>query len=278
LVGNAAVSGKILRLTPARRNQAGAVWFRDKQPVRSGFETTFQFQLTQQDWLFHGTDGFAFVLQNSGPSALGGRGMAGGFGVSDPTNPPHPGIPWCIAVFFDTLRNPQEGDPSSNYIAIRANGSPTGMRWPAARLAFTPNLSIRLKDRKVHTARILFQPPVLSVFLDGSLAPVLKTAVDLSIVMDRQGSAWVGFTAATGWDGKTTTFSTGLSRARRFLRACPWSPLTLVFRCRHVCLIAIYARPSAPSSRITARATTSFCLPIWNGAPVSQTRPVEQWW
>jgi hypothetical protein len=116
-----AVSGKILRLTPARRNQAGAVWFRDKQPVRSGFETTFQFQLTQQDWLFHGTDGFAFVLQNSGPSALGGRGMAGGFGVSDPTNPPHPGIPWCIAVFFDTLRNPQEGDPSSNYIAIRAN-------------------------------------------------------------------------------------------------------------------------------------------------------------
>jgi hypothetical protein len=199
LIGNAAVSGKILRLTPARRNQAGAVWFRDKQPVRSGFETTFQFQLTQQDWLFHGTDGFAFVLQNSGPSALGGRGMAGGFGVSDPTNPPHPGIPWCIAVFFDTLRNPQEGDPSSNYIAIRANGSPTGMRWPAARLAFTPNLSIRLKDRKVHTARILFQPPVLSVFLDGSLAPVLKTAVDLSIVMDRQGSAWVGFTAATGW-------------------------------------------------------------------------------
>jgi hypothetical protein len=198
-VGDAAVSGKVLRLTPARRNQAGAVWFRDKQLLRSGFETTFQFQLTHQDPLFHGTDGFAFVLQNSGPAALGGRGSAGGFGVSDPTNPRHSGIPWSIAVFFDTCRNKEEGDPSSNYIAIRTNSGPAKMRWPAARLAFTPKLSVHLKDRKVHTARIVFQPPVLSVFLDDSIAPELETAVDLSIVMDQQGCAWVGFTAATGW-------------------------------------------------------------------------------
>ena len=73
------------------------------------------------------------------------------------------------------------------------------MRWPATRLAFTPALSVRLKDGKVHTARIVFHPPVLSVFLDGAPAPVLESAVDLSIVMDQQGSAWVGFTASTGW-------------------------------------------------------------------------------
>jgi hypothetical protein len=201
LAGDAGVSGRVLRLTPARRNQAGAVWFRDKQPVRSGFETTFQFQLTHQDWFFqfHGTDGFAFVVQNSGPAALGGIGSAGGFGVSDPTNPRHAGIPWAVAVFFDTLRNPEEKDPSSNYIAIRANGSPPETRWPPARLAFAPNLSVRLKDRKVHSARVTFQPPVLSVFLDGSVAPVLETVVDLSIATDQQGSAWVGFTASTGF-------------------------------------------------------------------------------
>ena len=51
----------------------------------------------------------------------------------------------------------------------------------------------------MHTARIIFQPPVLSVFLDGSVAPVLESVVDLSIATDHQGSAWVGFTAATGW-------------------------------------------------------------------------------
>ena len=143
LVGDATVSQKALRLTPARSNQAGAVWFRDKQYIRSGFQTTFQFQLTGQDWFFHGTDGFAFVLQNCGPAALGGRGSAAGFGMTDPSNPRHPGIPWAIAVFFDTLRNPQEGDPSSNYIAIRANGGPDRMRWPAARIAFTPRLNVR---------------------------------------------------------------------------------------------------------------------------------------
>jgi hypothetical protein len=66
-------------------------------------------------------------------------------------------------------------------------------------MALTPNLSVRLKDRKVHTARVIFQPPVLSVFLDGSVAPVLETVVDLSIATDQQGRAWVGFTASTGF-------------------------------------------------------------------------------
>ena len=47
-------------------------------------------------------------------------------------------------------------------------------------------------------ARILFQPPVLSAFLDGSTAPVLEGVVDLSIVVDLHARAWVGFTASTG--------------------------------------------------------------------------------
>jgi hypothetical protein len=199
LVGDAAVSGKALRLTPAKGDRSGAVWFREKQPVGSGFETTFQFQLTHEGGLGHGADGFAFVLQNSGPEALGGRGSAGGFAVSDPEyRHREKAIPSSVAVFFDTYRNEEQGDPSPNYIAFCTSGKPTEMRWPAPRVAFTPNLSVHLKDRKVHTARILFQPPVLSVFLDDSPGPVLQSVVDLSIVVDRQGSAWVGFTASTG--------------------------------------------------------------------------------
>ena len=199
LVGDAATSGKTVRLTRAKSNQSGAVWLREKQPVASGFETTFQFQLTRQGGLGHGADGFAFVLQNAGPEALGGRGSAGGFAVADPSyRHKETAIPWSIAVFFDTFRNEREGDPSDNYIALCTYGKPSGMGWPAPRLAFTRNLPVQLKDRNVHTARILFQPPVLSIFLDDSPAPVLETAVDLSIVVDRQGSAWVGFTASTG--------------------------------------------------------------------------------
>ncbi|SPF36257.1 exported hypothetical protein [Candidatus Sulfopaludibacter sp. SbA4] len=200
LVGDAALSGgKVLRLTPARENRAGAAWILEKQHVASGFDTTFQFRLTQQGGLGHGADGFAFVLQNSGPAALGGRGSAGGFAVADANfHPKEMGIPWSIAVFFDTFQNADEGDPSANYVAFRTHGRPSEMRWPAERLAFTPRLRVPLKDRKVHTARILFQPPVLSVFLDRSTAPVLEAVVDLSIVLDPQGSAWVGFTASTG--------------------------------------------------------------------------------
>ncbi len=61
----------------------------------TGFDTTFQFQLTHQDWPFYrGADGFAFVAQNSGPDALGGMGSAAGFGVGDSIGvPPDAGIP-----------------------------------------------------------------------------------------------------------------------------------------------------------------------------------------
>jgi hypothetical protein len=172
------------------------VWLREKQSVASGFETTFQFQITKSGGLGHGADGFAFVLQNSGPEALGGKGSAGGFAVSDRTYHHETGIPWSIAVFFDTFRNREAGDPSDNYVAFCTYGRPDEMRWPASRLAFTPKLHVRLRDGQVHSARILFRPPVLSVFLDDS--PVLESAVDLSIVIDPHGSAWVGFTASTG--------------------------------------------------------------------------------
>ena len=109
LVGDAVVTGNTLRLTPAKGNRSGGAWFHEKQPVGSGFETTFQFQLTHPGGLGHGADGFAFVLQNSGPEALGGRGSAGGFAVTDPDfRHREAAIPWSIAVFFDTYRNKDE--------------------------------------------------------------------------------------------------------------------------------------------------------------------------
>jgi hypothetical protein len=197
-VGDARISNNVLRITTAHQNRSGAAWFHDKQPVGSGFETTFQFQLTEPGGLGRGADGFAFVLQNSGTEALGGLGSAGGFAVAAPGNGSKPGIPWSIAVFFDTFKNAEEGDPSGNYIALRTYGRPAEMRWPEARLAFTPKLRVHLKDRKVHTAQIIFRPPVLAVFLDDSTRPDLQAVVDLSIIVDHQGSAWVGFTASTG--------------------------------------------------------------------------------
>lgn len=210
LLGSAKTHGRILRLTPAKRYKTGAAWLRQKQSVRTDFETSFQFRLTHQAWRAGGADGFAFVVQNTGPRALGGRGSAGGFALEDTESFGHrprgdsynshdSAIPWSVAIFFDTWQNKNEGDPSDNYIAVRTIGRPAQMHWPADRLAFTRNLTVQLKDHKVHTARIVFNRPVLQVFLDDSARPVLQTTVDLSLVTDPQGKAWVGFTASTGW-------------------------------------------------------------------------------
>jgi hypothetical protein len=198
LQGSAAGWGKALRLTPATAQQTGAAWFAEKQALRGGFETTFQFQLTQQGGL-SGADGFAFVIQNTGPAALAGRGSAAGFAMGDGQRDwKVPGIPSSIAVFFDTYRNEEDRDPSDNYIVICTNCQLPEMRWPPAKLAMVRKLKTDMKDRRVHTARIIYKPPVMTVFLDNLSVPVLSSTVDLSMVLDGGGSAWVGFTSSTG--------------------------------------------------------------------------------
>jgi hypothetical protein len=197
LTGSAAVREGVLRLTQAQRHLAGAAWLEQKVTVSNGFDATFQFRLTHYGGLGGGADGLAFVLQNNGPDALGGRGSAGGFALGDP----HyyhtgPGIPRSIAVFFDTFHNGETHDPSDNYVGIFNAGTPQAMRWPPPRLAYATKLRTRLKNGKTHAARILYQPPVISVWLDDY--EVLSTTVDLHTVMDTDGSAYVGFTASTG--------------------------------------------------------------------------------
>lgn len=192
-------AGRALRLTEARNNRIGAVWHTGKQSVSGGFETEFQFQLTGQGGLGNGADGFAFVLQNSGPDAIGGAGSSGGFALGDGRwNGRGEGIPRSIAVFFDTHRNRGENDPSDNYIAICAHGRVGEMKWPPPRLAMVKKLNVKLKDKRVHYARIVFEPPVMRVYLDSMKTPVLASTVDLSTVVDGDGTAYVGFTASTG--------------------------------------------------------------------------------
>jgi len=149
--------------------------------------------------LGEGADGFAFVLQNNGPGALAGRGSAGGFAFGDGSrNRNSPGIPNSIAVFFDTFKNDDGRDPSDNYIAICTHGKIRDMRWPPSRLGIARKLPLRLKDGRPHDVRIVFKPPVMSVYLDDPEQPVLTAAVDLSPVVSRDGAAYVGFTASTG--------------------------------------------------------------------------------
>jgi hypothetical protein len=193
LAGSASLNGEVLRLTSAKPDLAGAAWLPERQPVGNGFETTFQFRLTEPGGLGRGADGLAFVLQNSGTSALGGQGSGGGFALQREGSA---AIPQSIAVFFDTFRNEEIGDRSNNFVTVCTAGSSQDVRWPPPRLAASGKLAVNLKDRKVHTANITYQPPALTIYLDGK--QVLATAVDLSTVIGADGGAWVGFTASTG--------------------------------------------------------------------------------
>ena len=142
-----------------------------------------------------GADGLAFVLQNSGPEALGGRGSGGGFALGEGGDAGQ-GIARSIAVFFDTYQNENIGDRSNNFVTISTAGNVDEMQWPPARLGSSKKLRVRLKDGRTHTARIVYEPPAITVYLDGQR--VLSAIADLSAVIGVDGSAWAGFTASTG--------------------------------------------------------------------------------
>jgi len=127
------------------------VWATLRQPVGDGFDTTFQFLLT--DLAFIGADGFAFVIQNAdqspsgsgGPSALGFNAASLGYG----------GIPNSLAIEFDTWPNFDLGDPNDNHISIHTAGAFGNTPDEAFSLGSTTPIPY-MKDGNVHTARIAY--------------------------------------------------------------------------------------------------------------------------
>ncbi len=198
LVGDARWRGETLRLNPPEEMQAGGAWRRDKVAIAGGFATTFRFRISQNGGLGDGADGLAFVMQNTGPEALAGRGGAGGFAVEGPglSGKRRKAIGNSIAVFFDTFENAEVKDPSNNYVGVYSFGRPEKAKWPPPRQGYSPRLRVDLKDGQEHEVRIRFEPPLLEVRLDGER--VLETSVEVRTVADAEGKAWVGFTGATG--------------------------------------------------------------------------------
>ena len=193
--GSAQQAGNVLRLTPASPFQAGAAWFAQQQPVGTGFETIFDFRITPSG---QPADGLVFLVQNYSPVTLGPAGGALGYWS----------LPNSLAIEFDTYMNvpplTNYNDPNANHIAIQSCGPApnTPDHLAGCTLALQPALSATLADGAAHTARITYIPGTLSVFLDGSQA--LQAPVDLSTLLSlNNGSAWVGFTGATGGSMET---------------------------------------------------------------------------
>lgn len=201
LCGSAQPMDESIRLTPAKRIQAGAAWLARKQDVAKGFSTMFQFRITEQGDVFPsevtestGGDGFAFVIQNADAKALGAPGGCLGYA----------GIANSVAIEFDTWDNHDSGhafvrDVNDNHVAVHTLGTEPNSEFESYALGVSPNLPW-LDDGEVHTVRIEYVPGNLYVFVDDIKTPVLAVQLFLDEVLDLdEGKAWVGFTAAT-WD------------------------------------------------------------------------------
>jgi hypothetical protein len=206
LVGNAVLLTDRLRLTIDHPVHTGAAWLVEKQQVQHGFTATVDWQITKT--ARQGAEGFAFVIHNADvpfpASAIGtGRNGLGYAGLSN-----------SLAVEFDTVQNlpgdfgmGTRGDPNDNHISIQSRGKDTNNANTDFSLGFTTQTepAIPLFTRGRHTAKIVYTPGNpdapghIAVYLDTMETPVLTANVNLAELLSLdKGSAWVGFTAATG--------------------------------------------------------------------------------
>jgi serine/threonine protein kinase len=180
LNGSAEIVSRALRLTPIQPNIAGSAY--SKQPIdpTQSFQTHFQF------FLHDGTrsDGISFIIQNSGPSALGESGGHLGY----------VGISSSIEVEFDTFQN--SGDPDDNHIGVMLNDGGKTTSQPPGPKSLPSTLS--LYGSRLN-AWIDYDAPSqkLQVYIDpGSARP--SSPLLTATVKFVGKSAFVGFTGGTG--------------------------------------------------------------------------------
>lgn len=197
-VGAAATTGSTISLTPPVTRVAGAAWYTDaRQRVADGFETAFDFRISDISGL--GADGIAFVIQNHAPDAIGGTG--GAIGYANNIFFGELGIPNSLAVEFDTWNNSPRNwdDLSDNHVSIQTSGLLPNDPAQSCSMG-AAELPVIVANGDAQSVRIVYDPGVLRIFVNGDESPTLEAAVDLSSVLSLgpDGSAWVGFTSATG--------------------------------------------------------------------------------
>ena len=179
--GATITSGGLLQLTDGGGGEARSAWFAAKVPVRT-FVTDFTFQLVDPQ-----ADGFTFVIQNAGPTAVGGPGGRLGY----------LGIQSSVAIKFDLYNNAGEGPDSTGLYIDGAE--PT---VPAVNLTDTP---INLHSGDPFAAHITYDGTDLTLTLtDPSTLGTWSYSWPINIPSTVGGNtAYVGFTAGTGGEAAT---------------------------------------------------------------------------
>ena len=180
-----------LRLTTAKSGLGiGGAWLETKQPVKDGFETTFQFQIT--DKKDRGADGMAFVIQNGPTPGLGWPGCNLGFG----------GLTNLLVLKFKNYHGQDPLNLTYDEVAVMVADSPTTVLWDCGTPSFASVTNhVEFSDGQIHVARVVYVPGNFRVFLDDMENPLMTVYINLAKVMNLdEGRAWVGFAAACGAD------------------------------------------------------------------------------
>tara|TARA_B100000941_G_C28502662_1_gene555314 strand:- start:1244 stop:2755 length:1512 start_codon:yes stop_codon:yes gene_type:complete len=171
--------------------QGASAWQNEKQPVANGFETMFEFCITDQH--NGGADGFALVIQNDSNTVLGAGSYRLGYGHD---------IYNSLAIEFDTWLDTSVSDPNDNHVSIHTRGALLNSPDESCSIASaTP--SVNLSDGQVHLVDVLYEDGTLYVFIDDMNTPVIEVDYDLENLGLDAGKAWIGFTAGTGWRYQT---------------------------------------------------------------------------
>ena len=191
--GSAALYGTRLRLTTTQSYATGTGWFADHVNVQT-FSNDFTFQISNPTT--HSTgNGFAFVIQNSGTTAMGPTGGGLGYGpdnTSHATPSSQTPIAKSVAIKFDTVNNAGEGTDSTG---IYKNGaSPT---LPATTLGN----GVNLRSGDIFQVHMSYDGSTLTMTITDTTNPsdTFTTSWPIDIPGTVGGNtAYVGFTGATG--------------------------------------------------------------------------------
>lgn len=218
-----------ISVTPPVARSAGSVWHQSMQNVSAGFTTDFSFRVRNKSG--GGSDGFAFVIQNSfaqgggqggqgapanaGVNALGAGGGAMGYASNLAFPQAGVGINNSIAFEFDMHNNQTDWSDfnSDNHISVHSMGPMANQPNTGTSLdhvlptagAFWEDMS----DGQTYNVRITYTPGIMSFFMkrsiDAGFGPALMAFnVDLTTAMQLADNgidadqAFVGFTAGTG--------------------------------------------------------------------------------
>ena len=198
LNGDAAQVGNVLRVTrgASRVEDAGSVWYVQKQRLIGGFDTTFVFNINGLGGLGPGADGLAFVVQDSPDGLLASGGFGSGLGYWT--------MKRSLAVEFDTWTWGPPGEAAVDHISVQTRGAEGNSNEDKYAIPPAPLvLPFELNDGMDHSARVRYVPGSMEVYVDDLSTPRLVVPLDLTNIdgeriLDAQGEAWVGFTAATG--------------------------------------------------------------------------------